>query len=89
MLAIWGAKGDPNKPVIATGQTYFCMQTRRQELADDETFKRLREGLKKSSTILVPLSLLPTSSAQPKRKKNCAGKSIKQLESAAKRLDKK
>ena len=35
--------GDSSKPVIARGQSYFALQTRRQELADDEAFQRLRE----------------------------------------------
>ena len=39
--------GDPSKLVIANGQTYFAMQTRRQELNDDEKFARLSEGEKR------------------------------------------
>lgn len=39
--------GDASKSVIANGQTYFAIQTRRQELQDDTSFQQLNEDQKR------------------------------------------
>lgn len=48
---------DPTKVVVAKGQTYFAIQTRRQETADhlieDNNRVKLREEMKKHNTSLV------------------------------------
>jgi len=36
------SNADPSKPLVALGQNYLCHSKRRQELADDEAIKKVR-----------------------------------------------
>ena len=54
-LAIQNA--DPNKEIVAQGQTYFAIQTRRQELADEDIEENrrllLREEMRRHNVQLA------------------------------------
>ena len=42
---------DASKAIVALGQTYFAVQTRRQELSDNAEFQKLKEDVRHGGVV--------------------------------------